>query len=240
MYYSILDATLLKIDATEKEIIDFIECAIKKQVAAICIYPLHLKYLEPYSHLANRPKFCTVINFPSGKEPKSQILYELYTLKSDLVDEIDVVWNYSEWGSCSNGYNPQKAVQPIYTVLEWVMSIKKDIIIKIILETGYLEYFKPEDHSNLKNAIDYILREFGDYIHFLKTSTGKSEYGGASLKAVKTMVDCIRDFHLDHSIGIKVSGGINSEEILYNYLFLLDSLKWNGPVRIGSSKLIQN
>jgi deoxyribose-phosphate aldolase len=69
----------------------------------------------------------------------------------------------------------------------------------------------------------------------LKTSTGKSEYGGATIEAVKTMIDCIKEFNLENKIGIKVSGGIKTKDKVYDYLYLFEELDWNGEIRFGTS-----
>lgn len=250
LLFGLVDYTLLDKTATDNQIIQFVEKAVKNKVVAICIYPQVLPLI--YSLKLNYPSFpkiCIVINFPYGKSTKNEIYEELTSYDLQFVDEIDVVWNYNAWGTCGIGYDPALAIEPIDAVIDWCENEEicnhRKIIIKVILETGYLCYpdeFKPtdadSDYQNLRNAIYWILSNFHDSIHFLKTSTGKSEYGGASIEAVKIMIDCIRKFNSEESIGIKVSGGINKKNDIFDYLYLFEELNWKGEIRFGSSKII--
>lgn len=242
--FDIIDYTLLDKNATDDQLNQFVKRAIDNKVVSICVYPESLKYI--YSLKLRYPKFpkiCIVINFPSGKGSKLNVFEELTLYDLQYVDEIDVVWNYEAWGACGIGYDPELAIEPIDTVVDWCKNEKikgHEIIIKVILETGFLCYpdLFGSEYRNLQNAIYMILSKFNDSIHFLKTSTGKSDYGGASIDAVKTMINSIRQFDLEEKIGIKVSGGINTNDDMYDYLYLFEETEWKGKIRFGSSKII--
>lgn len=265
----LIDYTLLDKTVSPKRIEEFVQQAVKSKFKAICVYPSSLPLINSIKSKIDKgsffPKICTVINFPSGKATKTEIIKELIAC-NDLgkVDEIDVVWNYNAWGTCGIGYDPAESIEAIDTVVDWVSCTDKPSpVIKVILETGYLCY--PDtlpsvdvvgkgtlpsvdgpqptlsgdgDYQNLRNAIYWILSNFYDSIHFLKTSTGKSEYGGASIDAVKTMISCIREFNLENSIGIKVSGGIKTKDQIYDYLYLFEESNWKGKIRFGTSTII--
>lgn len=219
---------------------EFVHNAVLMNYTTICVYPEVLPTIYAYKLKYDFfPKICTVINFPSGTSTADDILKKLNRYNLNGVEEIDVVWNYRAWGTCGIGYDPIESIEPIQVVVNWCRNSGREIIIKVILETGYLlfpDQFNPNsNYQNLRNGIYWILSNFSNTIHFLKTSTGKSEYGGATIEAVETMIDCIKEFNLENKIGIKVSGGIKTKDKVYDYLYLFEELDWNGEIRFGTS-----
>ena len=218
----LIDLTLLDSDASPTQISALALKAQKHHVAAICIFPEHLKYI-PSNIKINK---ATVINFPSGLDDQNQILKSIEQLMlHNPVDEIDYVFPYQAY-LAKQEKKALRNYEEVYTLCK-----QYQLSFKAILETGALP------------CMDVIYQLSMDILNigcdFLKTSTGKIPQG-ASLPAAFSMLQAIKDTH--SNCGIKVSGGVKTAEQAISY-FKLAQLTLNREVdpscfRIGASSLL--
>ena len=85
------DQTLLSQDATEKDILNLCDDAIKYGTASVCIPPCYVKTAKDY--VGEKMKICTVIGFPLGYQKTSLKVMETKEAVRDGADEIDMVIN---------------------------------------------------------------------------------------------------------------------------------------------------
>ncbi len=130
---------------------------------------------------------CVVLNFPHGCGLSEVKAFEAQTYLDKGVDEIDMVVNY--------GFIRSGKWDLVETDIRAVTSVTRsqDVLVKVILETSELSL------DDICRATECAVRAQAD---FVKTSTGFAS-GGASLEAVKAMLDAARD-----RIEVKASGGI--------------------------------
>jgi len=140
---------------------------------------------------------CVVLNFPHGCGLSQVKAFEAQTYIKKGVREIDMVANYGfirsvEW---------RRVEEDIRAVAE--ITGPRDVVLKVILETSALT---PEQISP---AVECSVAARADYV---KTSTGFGS-GGATLEAVRTMLDAARG-----RIKVKASGGIRDQQQARAYL----------------------
>ncbi len=199
---ALTDLTLLQEEASFSQIELLIEQAEKRAVAGICVYPQHLAYLP------NSVRRVTVVNFPSGNDEISQILDILNEVfLNNWVDEVDYVFPYQTFlkGDLSDAFAHYRAIAK--------MCKSQDCLLKVILETGAF--------SSMSLLRDLAMRLIGEGCQFLKTSTGKIQTG-ATLEAVRVLLETIREENVP--CGIKVSGGIRTDEQATAYLELAEDI----------------
>jgi deoxyribose-phosphate aldolase len=86
---SFIDHTLLKPDATSKQIDQLCTEATEHKFATVCIQPCYVKYV-----VDNYPiRVCTVIGFPLGSTTTQTKLFECQQALNDGAQEIDMVIN---------------------------------------------------------------------------------------------------------------------------------------------------
>jgi deoxyribose-phosphate aldolase len=198
-------------------------------VATVCVYPDFVNFA--FRQLQNTGiKIATVVNFPSGAENLDNVLADTKKSIFDGADEIDVVWPYQAYlkGDHESGINLVRAVKKACG----------DKIVKVILETGELK-----DPQIIAAASNDALAAGAD---FLKTSTGKVAVG-ATLEAAEIMLKAIKNYQpkTKQTLGLKVSGGIRTEQDAAQYIQLAQSImgeSWVTPqtFRIGASSLLNN
>ncbi|AWK49595.1 deoxyribose-phosphate aldolase [Clostridium beijerinckii] len=183
-----IDHTLLKPEATKKDILNLIEDAKTYDFASVCINPgwVKLAYEELKSSNIN---VCTVIGFPLGATSLESKVYETKAAIEDGADEIDMVISIGQLKS-GNDYYVKEEIRK-------VVEASGDKMVKVIIETCLLT----EDE---KVRACTLAKEAGaDYV---KTSTGFSK-GGATAQDVKLMRETVGD-----DMGVKASGGIHSKK----------------------------
>ncbi|WP_274584685.1 deoxyribose-phosphate aldolase [Neisseria leonii] len=195
--FSLIDLTSLNDDDTPDRIAALCAKAVSPafgNVAAVCVYP-------PF--VAQARKLCppdvavaTVVNFPSGNEPKETVLHQTQTALNDGAAEIDVVFPYRQ----DSGY----AQSLCAAVAE--LSHAHGAKVKVILETG-----ESDEEQIRRNALTAIAAG----ADFLKTSTGKTA-NGASPEAVAVLCGVIAGQAAP--AGLKISGGIRTAEQADAYL----------------------
>ena len=179
-----IDHTLLKPEATEKQIYQLCQEAREYKFASVCINPM---WVAMCANLLSdtEVKICTVVGFPLGANMPEIKAEEALAACRSGANEIDMVINI---GTLKMGHT-NYALNDIINVrrkVHWVT-------LKVIIEACLLA---PKE----KIIACQIAKEAG--ADFVKTSTGFST-GGATIDDVKLMRQVVRD-----QIGVKASGGI--------------------------------
>jgi deoxyribose-phosphate aldolase len=199
-------------------------------LATLCVYP---KWIHLAKSVTDLP-ITTVVNFPFGNHTNEQVLKETKFAISQGVSEIDIVWNY-------NGVSCLERVDPILTCL---YGIKNSGInsIKIIIETAHFQ------NNDLQKCVFEIINSIIEWQKinvdfllpniFIKTSTGRYQKGGCTITAVKEILDALAKISM--KIGIKMSGGIKSEEMKMYLEICTRKLNDMKYIRFGSSHLDLN
>lgn len=203
---SLIDHTLLKPEANEKEIKKLCEEAIEYGFASVCVNPFWVRKAAEFLKGSNVP-VCTVIGFPLGATLSDVKAYETRRAIFDGAREIDMVINI---GALKSG--------DYCTVEEDIKAVVKvahehDVLCKVIIETALLT-----DDEKVKACI--AAKNSG--ADFVKTSTGFSR-GGATIHDVSLMRQVV-----GYDLGVKASGGVKS---LADARKMLEA----GATRIGAS-----
>ncbi|MDP2172641.1 MAG: deoxyribose-phosphate aldolase [Candidatus Cloacimonadaceae bacterium] len=186
---SIIDATILKADATKEEVFALCDIANDHKCASVCVnsYFSHLIQLR----LSNAVKSCTVINFPLGAGCREAVLGEAKAAIACGIEELDMVQNLSAVmsGKPLQSYETVKAVSTACR--------KQNVLLKVILETCFLS------EEELIVSCLYAKKAGAE---FVKTSTGFGT-AGATVENVALMRKVVGP-----KIGVKASGGIRTRE----------------------------
>lgn len=204
-YNSYIDHTLLKADASEKDIKKLCKEAKEYEFFSVCVNPCFVKSAKKYLK-GSDVKVCTVIGFPLGANTTKTKLFETKRAINEGADEIDVVFNISKFKDKKYSYVGKE-------LSKIVDLCKKKVIVKVIIETCYLT--KEEILEACK-----LVYECG--VDYVKTSTG---YGkdGANLDDVRMMREFCKD-----KLKIKASGGIKTLKQVEDFVLA-------GAERIGTS-----
>lgn len=182
-----IDHTLLKADATRKDIEKL--CAEAKQYdfASVCVntywVPLCASELKD-----SDVSVCCVVGFPLGAMSTQAKAFETRQAVKDGADEIDMVINI---GELKNG-NDEAVLRDI----EAVVQAAEGAVVKVILENCLLE------KEEIVRACKLCMEAKAD---FVKTSTGFSA-GGAVLEDVRLMKETVAG-----KCKVKAAGGIRSK-----------------------------
>ena len=207
-YANYIDHTLLKADATEKDIKLLCNEAKEHEFFSVCINPCFVKYANKCLKGSN-VKVCTVIGFPLGANTTKVKLFEVKKALIDGADEIDVVMNIGKF--------KQRKYTYVGKELAKIVDIcNKKAIVKVIIETCYLT------KEEILRACQLVY-ECG--VDFVKTSTG---YGtnGACIEDVSMMKEACKD-----RLKIKASGGIKTLVQVKEFILA-------GAERIGTSSSV--
>ncbi|MEK6590693.1 MAG: deoxyribose-phosphate aldolase [Nitrospinota bacterium] len=181
-----IDLTLLKPQATIKDVETLVYEAQKYPFASVCIPPCHVKLAAKM--LKDSPtKIGTVIGFPLGYQTTSAKLHESLEAVDAGAGEIDMVINISYFKS-----GEQSMVQDEIAA---IVSACSGILVKAIIETCYLT-----DEEKVM-ACELAIKGGAD---FVKTSTGFGP-GGATVNDIRLLANTTAG-----RIGVKASGGIKN------------------------------
>ena len=196
-------------------------------VAAICVYPSHVKIAKRALQGSDIQVASVATAFPSGQSNLEAKLIDTKFAVSEGADEIDMVISRGQFLSGNYQY-----------VFDEISSIKEacgKAHLKVILETGELDTL-----DNVRKASEIAMHAGAD---FIKTSTGKIQ-PAATLQVTYVMLDAIKDFYLKTGkmIGMKPAGGISTSKIALQYLVMLNEVlgeKWMNKnyFRFGASSL---
>lgn len=193
MFSKYFDHTILKADATEKEIINLCEEAKKYNFASVCVNPCYVKKCVEILKESD-VDVCTVVGFPLGSMSTESKLFETEQALKDNADEIDMVINIGKLKDKDYDY-----VKNEINLLKKACGNK---ILKVIIETCLLT-----DEEKIKAC--ELSKEAG--ADFVKTSTGMSK-AGAKKEDIILMKNVV-----GNDLGVKASGGIkdlNSAKIM--------------------------
>lgn len=205
---SMIDHTILKPEATEKEVKVLCKEAIEYNFASVCVNPSMVSLAATILE-GSSVKVCTVIGFPLGATTTAVKAFETEQTIKEGATEVDMVINVGKLKERDLEYvkNDIKAV---------VDAAKGKALTKVIIETCLLT-------DEEKVIACQLSKEAG--ADFVKTSTGFST-GGATAADIKLMRDTVGP-----EMGVKASGGVRSRE---DALTMIE----NGATRIGASASI--
>lgn len=183
-----IDHTLLKADATEKDIRKLCVEAKKFNFASVCVNPVYVS-LAGKLLVDSSVKVCTVVGFPLGATTSTVKAIEAKDAIKSGADEIDMVLNI---GALKSGN-----YKLVFDDIKAVRKITRGKILKVILETALLE--KKE-----KIKVCLLAKKAG--ADFVKTSTGFAQ-SGATVKDILLMRATVGP-----NMGIKASGGIRTQD----------------------------
>ena len=181
-----IDHTLLKQDATEKQIDCLLSEAREYDFASVCVNPTWVKHAKKGLE-GSDVKVCTVVGFPLGATTPAVKAFETKEAIQNGADEIDMVINV---GALKSG-NLALVESDICAVVE----ASGDKLVKVIIETCLLT-------DQEKVVACQLAQKAG--ADFVKTSTGFST-GGATIADVKLMRETVGP-----DMGVKAAGGARS------------------------------
>ena len=220
----LVDLTSLSGTEEARDIELLCERATRAGVAAVCIHAVHLPLAKRL--LGSGPiRLATVVAFPEGGDDVLRAAEDTAAAVKAGAGEIDVVAPLTAIGEGDIGL-----VGELVEVCR--AAAGKDVIIKLILETGALR-----DEATI-TAVARVAVMAG--VDFLKTSTGKIPIG-ATLEAAAALLAVIEE--AGGEVGLKVSGGIRTGDQAAGYLTLAESVMgrdWISPTRLrfGASSLL--
>jgi len=187
-----IDHTLLKPDATGKDILRVCDEAMSFGFAAVCINPVFAS-LAADRLKGTGVRTCTVVGFPLGASATETKVKEAVLAVAQGAEEVDMVLQV---GLLKEG-KYDAVGRDIAEVVRNVRQVKPGAVVKVILETCLLTDEEKVRACKLAEAAG------ADYV---KTSTGFSA-GGATLPDIVLMRNSVSP-----KIGVKASGGIRSAE----------------------------
>lgn len=200
-----IDHTLLKPTASEQDIIQLCEEAIQHNFFSVCVNSCHVSLAAKLLQDSD-VKVCSVVGFPLGAMSTETKTFEAQQAIANGADEIDMVINI--------GWLKSKEFDKVWKDIESVKACMPSKVLKVILETCYLE-----DIEIIK-ASELAVQSGAD---FIKTSTGFGS-GGATIHDVKLMLSVAKNC----TTKIKASGGIRDYNTAKEYIDL-------GVERLGVS-----
>jgi deoxyribose-phosphate aldolase len=194
--------------------------------AAVCVYPEYLSQVRRF--LQQRQfaiKLATVVNFPSGTLPLTEVVQQINDAIAAGADEIDCVLPYQ---TLLLGQTEQ-----VRLFLASVREATKGLCLKIIIESGELGTCQ-----QIGKATELVVESGAD---FVKTSTGKVKVG-VTEEAARIMLAVIAA--CDRPVGFKASGGVRSVEFAVKLVSLFEDV--TGEIasaqcmRLGASALLSD
>jgi len=190
--FSHIDHTLLKADASWRQMQNLAEEALLYGAASVCVPPSYVERLRrEYPEL----RISTVVGFPLGHATPAVKCFAASEALRDGADELDVVINL---GDVSN-----RAFHRVLAELQALRETAGRNVLKAIIETCYLD---ERDKAELCRVISAA------GVDFIKTSTGFGP-AGAELSDMQLFRK-----HLDPAVKIKAAGGIRTREEMEAFL----------------------
>lgn len=191
--FSHVDHTLLKPDATARDVDRVCREAVDNGMASACIPPRFVKMAK--DRYGNRLTVCTVVGFPLGYSSTRVKVFETQQAVADGADEIDMVIHLGDAKAGDFGRVTEE--------IRAVKSACEGKILKVIIETCYLT-------EEEKIALCACVGEAG--ADFIKTSTG---FGPAG--ATPGDVELFKRHFAPGGL-IKAAGGIRTREAIEGYI----------------------
>lgn len=205
-----IEHTLLKPDATTKEITQLCQEAVGYGFHGVCVPPFFIKHARKM--LKDQPvKVVTVIGFPMGYTGPNAKAEEVKRAVTDKVDEIDMVMNIAALKS-GNLAAVRNELQSITTLARL-----NNLVLKVIIEPTLLT------EDEIRQACQLCAEA---EVAFVKNATGF--HGG---KATVEIITLLRQL-LPSSVQIKASAGIRDAEFARQLLQA-------GATRLGTSSGVE-
>ena len=181
-----VDHTLLKPEATTKDVDALIKEAIDLGAWSVCVSPTFVEHARQKAN--GQVKVCTVVGFPSGKVKSSIKAAEAAQAVEDGAEEVDMVIDV--------GKAKENDFQAVENDIKAVRAAIPNTLLKVIIESAALTDDEIVQASQAaKNA----------QADFVKTSTGFHPSGGATPHAIALMRQTVGD-----DLGVKASGGVRT------------------------------
>lgn len=206
---SYLDLANHHADATPEKIQELCANVIKYKFNAAFVNPLYVPFAKRHSPNA---RIGTVISFPLGQDTPDTKLAAV-KLAAAGADELDISANVALFKTAAW----DEAKQAMAQLVAAAKAITPQIIVKFIIETGYLT------PNEIKRAALTVLQSGAD---FVKTCSGMGPRG-ATLEDVKLIRQAVGS-----QIKIKVAGGIATHAQALAFIQA-------GADRIGTSKAVE-
>jgi len=158
-------------------------------------------------------KIGTVVAFPLGQETRDVKIISCLAAAKAGADELDIQMNVGFF----KAKKYKEVAEEMSAIVESAKSYRSNIIIKFIIETGFLT------DVEIKKASEMVLESRAD---FVKTCSGMGPRG-AEVNDVNLIKEAIGD-----KIRIKVAGGVVTYEQAISFIEA-------GAVRIGTSKAVE-
>ncbi len=186
---ALVDHTLLAPEATSADVVALCRDASELGAFSVCVSPSMLPL--PEGALPGSVAVATVCGFPSGAHDASVKAREAAVAVAAGADEVDMVVNLglvkaADWDAVRSEISQVRAAVPAPRVL------------KVIIESAALT------DDEIVRCCESAEAAGAD---FVKTSTGFSKAGGASVEAVALMARTVGG-----RLGVKASGGIRTTE----------------------------
>ncbi len=187
---SLIDHTLLKPEASENNIRELCDEAVKYGFASVCVNPAWVKKASEFLRGSNIP-VCTVIGFPLGATLPDVKAFEARRAIFNGAGEVDMVINV---GLLKSG-DDCGVEEDIKAVAD--AAHENGVLCKVIIETALLT-----DEEKVRACL--ASKSAG--ADFVKTSTGFAK-GGATVEDVNLMRRTV-----GKALGVKASGGVKGIE----------------------------
>lgn len=205
------DHTNLQQEATEGDITRLCEEAVRCGFFAVCVNPCYARLARKLLS-GTSVKVCTVVGFPLGANTASIKVAETEEALGQGADEIDVVMNVGRFRS---GRTAEVEAE-LRQIVDKIKSAGASKICKVIVETALLS------SKEIEVACKIVNQSGAD---FIKTSTGFSKAGGATMEALEII-------HQHRGkLKVKAAGGIRD---LHTALAMLRA----GADRLGASQSV--
>jgi deoxyribose-phosphate aldolase len=206
---ALVDHTLLKPEATERDVARLVDEAAELGAFAVCVSPSMVAVARRSGE--RRQAIAAVVGFPSGKHLSAVKAEEARLAVEAGADEIDMVIDV---GAAVSGDFDAVAAD----VAAVRAAIGQKVVLKVIVESAALLSIVGEQ------ALTSACRAAADAgTDFVKTSTGFHPAGGASVRAVELMRAAVGP-----GVEVKASGGIRTTA---DAVSMLDA----GATRLGLS-----
>ena len=205
-----IDYTLIKPTATKVDIVKLCKEAEKHGFGCVCVNSAYVSLAKQLLR-GTDVKVVSTAGFPFGSSLPEVKAFEARKAVENGASEIDMVINI---GALKSG-DYETVKRDIEMVVDVKRSHGNELVIKVIIETGYLT--KEEKVMACK-----LVKEAG--ADFVKTSTGF--VGGATVEDVRLMRETV-----GRDMGVKAAGGIRT---LKQALAMIEA----GANRIGTSTAV--
>lgn len=222
----LLDLTLLDLGASEEELVEVCDLAIRHRTAAVCVFPEHADFVK--GRIGPEISLALVAGgFPQGSESPDEIFDAVSEAASKGADEVDCVLEPYDGPAFPGEAELAKLIA--------MREASQGLILKVIVEAPML------DERRLRSVTRMALAAGAD---FVKSCTGKR--GDCSDEAAAIMADEVSRHCLsfEGSPGVKLSGGISNREGAERLISIVEgrdgTISGKGRMRIGASSLIQD